>query len=89
LADTIPDPTSWVSGGLFPLQCASLVLTVHHSPEDHAYGYTIEVRDPHTRTLVASKAVPLARYDNVRELAAATAIEVRLLLTMLVDPDPF
>lgn len=84
-----PTPKAWAQTLILPPACVRAIVTVHtHSGSDLAY-LGVEIDDPHTKELLAARSDPTRRFVTRRGLAAAAAIDLRMLLEDVLDPDPF
>lgn len=84
-----PSPQGWVQSVLTPPYCVRAIVSIHtHAGVDLAY-LGVELDDPHTRELLAARADPSRRFVTRRGLAAAAAVDLRMVLEEVLDPDPF
>lgn len=82
-------PARWVQGLTVPAECFRVVMTVHRQPGMDAYGYHLEVSDPHTKELMATVAEPARRALESVGLVSHVTLDIRAVLLELTDPDPF
>lgn len=84
-----PTPAAWTAQPLVPLECVSLVLTIHQGPGLDVASVTMEVKDAHSKELLSMRSDPCYPAGQSHRLVEEVSLHVRRTLLELLDPEPF
>lgn len=89
LHGTPKDYQRWVQTRLGPTECFSIRLDVHQRSPRDVWSFDLEVKDAHSKELLARIVCPFEPYSEVLTLVQQLSVELRACLLELLDPEPF
>lgn len=84
-----PTPAAWTAQPLIPLDCVELRVTIHQQPLGDVASLHLEIKDAHSKELLAMRVDPTYHAGSSHRLCEDVALVVRRTLLELLDPDPF